>query len=321
MRVFPVILMMLLVPVAAIFTGCSDDDEAPMEPPPPTSLKVSAVGSAPVIDGVVDPIWSSATAFVVRVGTSATYQNAFGPIDVTMKAISYNNKLYVLAQWADATLNVQKKTWMNAAGAWSQGSGDEDRFFMMFDAGNNGTERADCSTMCHQPVAGQMATTGGGNVDVWHWKAARTNPGNRADDKWWDGSGRNSDSRNASLYTDNIENVGGMDRPMFMHTDSTDYTGDFLFEMDKVAFDPSFNWDGKMIPFYVIDPSATGSRWDVVAKGLHASGAWTLELCRDFDTTNGDDVVLGSGSVQISVAITDDSGGNHSGAAPFLLEF
>lgn len=291
---------------------------------PASELAVGTAASAPVIDGTIDGVWSSATPILITAGQNPGYQAAFGLVNVTMRALSFNNTLYMLAQWTDpnGVENINKKRWGFDAGTWTPGSEDEDRFFVMFDAGDNGTEKADCASMCHQPSSGLMGTTGGGHVDVWHWKAARTNPGNRVDDKWWDGTGRGSDAKVNSLYTDNTQDIGGgVFKPMYMHSTGPAYTGDFLFDADKVAFDSTLDWTGASIPYYVINPAATGSRWDVSAKGVYAGGVWTLEMSRPFNTGNPDDVVLGVGSVQISVAITDNSGGNHSGTVPFILNF
>lgn len=92
-------------------------------------------------------------------------------------------------------------------------------------------------------------------------------------------------------------------------------------EADKVAFDDQLDWEGSTIPFYVSNPGALGSRWDVAAKGVYSNGTWTLEMCRSLNTGNSDDVVLGNGTVEVTIAVTDNSGGNHSGSAPFDIKF
>lgn len=308
--------------LAFVMVGCGDDDTT--TGPTTAGLQVSAAASAPTVDGTIDAVWSNATAYNVTVGSNATNANAFGSIPVMMKAVTFNNRLYMLAQWDDAstTESVSKKKWAFSGGTWSKAAQDEDRFFVMFDVGNNGTEGANCATMCHQPSAGSMATTGGGNVDVWHWKAARTNPAGVVDDKWWSAAGRGSDAKTGSAYTDNMQLVGSTEYPSMMHaTLTTSYTGDFLFNADATAFDSTLDWTGATIPYYTIDPTATGSRWEVSAKGVYNAGTWTLEMSRALNTGNADDVVLGTGSVSITIAVTDNSGGDHSGSAPFNLIF
>jgi Ethylbenzene dehydrogenase/Cytochrome c554 and c-prime len=287
-------------------------------------LDVLNSGSAPIIDGSIDGIWSGASPTIVKAGLNPGFAVSFGQVDVTMRSIVSNNILYLLAEWTDpsATKSVNKKRWSFSSGQWAAGSEDEDRFYVMFDAGDNGDEKATCATMCHKPVSDNMGTTGGGHVDVWHWKAARTNPGNHADDKWWDSTGRGSDSKTSSMYSNNRQDIGGgVLIPKYMHTSGTAYTGDFLFAEDTVAFDSLLDWTGKTLPYYYIDSTASGSRWDVMAKGVYSSGKWTLELARPLNTGNVDDVVLGSGQTQVTIAITDNSGHEHSGSVPFNLVF
>lgn len=313
-----------IIVLAGLVAGCSDDETPTTPDQQPSGLQVTAAATAPVIDGTIETVWSNATAYNITVGSSTTNANVFGPVQVMLKAMTNNNRLYLLAQWQDpsATETVGKKKWQFSGGTWSKSSEDEDRFYVMFDVGNNGTEGANCATMCHQPSAGLMATTGGGNVDVWHWKAARTNPVGRADDKWWDGTGRGSDAKTGSAYSDNLQVVSMVEYPKYMHaSDTTAYTGDFLFTADTAAFDSLLDWTGASIPFYFLDSSASGSRWEVEAKGVFSGGTWTLEMSRALNTGNNDDVVLGTGSIKMSIAITDNSGGNHSGIAPFNLLF
>lgn len=318
-------IIQLLLPVVLIMAlsmSCSDDDP-PTGPANPTGLLVTAVSQAPVIDGTIDAVWSNAKSFDVVVGADVTHQNYFGQQTIMMKAVSHNNILYILARWDDpsGTESIMKKQWGYNGTSWTKSSQDEDRFFLMFDAGNNGTEGANCATMCHKPSSGMMATTGGGQVDVWHWKAARTNPGGALDDKWWDGAGRGSDAKNSSLYLDNVQIVNNVEMPKYMHTSGPSYTGKFLFVEDTVSFNASMNWTGMSLPFYCIDSSATGSRWEVKAKGVYSNGTWTLEMKRAFNTGNSDDVVLASGKVEVTIAITDNSGGDHSGSGTFDIIF
>lgn len=318
-------IIQLLLPVVLIMAlsmSCSDDDP-PTGPVTPTGLVVEAVSQAPVIDGTIDAVWSKAQSFDAVVGADVSYQNYFGQQTVMMKAISHNNVLYILAQWEDpsTTESVMKKQWQYNGTSWAKSSQDEDRFFIMFDAGDNGTEGANCATMCHKPSSGLMGTTGGGHVDVWHWKAARTNPGGVLDDKWWDASGRGSDSKNSSLYLDNSQIINNVEMPKYMHTDGPSYTGKFLYVDDTVSFNANMNWTGASLPFYYIDSSATGSRWEVKAKGVYNNGTWTLEMKRAFNTGNSDDVVLASGKIAVTIAITDNSGGYHSGSGTFDIIF
>ncbi len=289
------------------------------------SLPSTAVTTGPTLDGTSDDLaWLNAAPLVVTTGAVPRFQSAIGEVDVTLKSVHTGSDLYILATWTDpnGTENVTKKQWSYNGGtsSWERSSADEDRLFFLFDAGDNGTEGADCATMCHV-ATGSMSTTGGGHVDVWHWKAARTNPVGLADDKWWDGSGRGSDAKTISAYKDNITASGNFPK----YAGGTNTYGNFIkievgeTEADLVLFDSTdAGLQGNTYPGYYVDLNATDSgesRHDIHASGSYAGGVWTVEFKRALDTGNADDVafVVG-GSYQFSVAVTDNSGGAHSGA-------
>ncbi len=301
--------------------GCGDDDTT-SPPEPVTSLVSASVTTPPTLDGVGnDAAWNNADAFVINVGTSSTYANAFGPVDVTTKSVHTATDVYILVSWTDpsGTENVDKNQWTYGTSGWEQ-NGNEDRAFLMFDAGDNGTEGANCATMCHIPV---MYTTGGGHVDVWHWKSARSAPVGCADDKWWDDQGRGSDSKTVGAYSDNIQTLADSSVvPLYSGPVSAD--GHFIIvptgetpALYCTPFDTTSTTG--VIPGYILDENRDGSRFaDVEAASSYNSGVWTVEFKRALDTGNADDVAFVAGNtLEFSIAITDNSGGSHSGAAVF----
>ena len=72
---------------------------------------------------------------------------------------------------------------------------------------------------------------------------------------------------------------------------------------------------------YWLNENADGSRADVMAYSNYSNGTWTVEFKRALNTGNADDVVFGSGDIEVTMAITDDAGGDHSGSAPFDMKF
>lgn len=267
---------------------------------------LTAKGSltAPVIDGVVDDVWNDAQMI-------STYKG------VELKAIYDDNNIYFLAQWEDGhnlytgsaapSHSVKKKWWTNQNGEWSQ-SGNEDRFGFMFDAGDaNG---ATCAKMCHS--TGEHKTADG-NVDVWHWKAARTNPIGVTDDKWWSTSGRGSDSKTISAYSDNKSSDGNY--PLYSGP-ITDNSFIIIPEGSTIDSLETNIINTNEYPGYILNANADGSRFaDVMSKGIFdpASGKWTLEFKRAFDTGNSDDVVFTNNSeVKFTTATFDNTGGGHA---------
>jgi hypothetical protein len=105
---------------------------------------------------------------------------------------------YLAATWNDATESITKNQWFFDGVNWTQ-SQNEDRFGIIFDMGLNDPDGASCATMCH---GDGLMRTNFGHVDVWHWKAYRSNPMGVADDKRWETDDRHSDPGTSS-YSDN----------------------------------------------------------------------------------------------------------------------
>ena len=318
----------VLLLIGLMITSCEDDKNTD----PVTDLTVATVTTAPTLDGNgSDAAWDNADELVVTVGLDASHANAFGVIDVNLTAVTDGDNLYIRASWADATESIDKKQWEYENGAWSQ-SGNEDRMFFLFDMGQNGTDGADCATMCH--VAEGKMWTSTGVVDQWHWKAHRTAPIHHADDKHINNDylesdgvtiahdgGQHGDSKTKGLYHDNNDGNGA---PIYSGPITDGHylilpageTADTYF----TAFDSTTSTSSP-IPGYWLDENADGSRADVTAYSTYNNGTWTVEFSRALNTGNDDDVVFGSGDIQMVIAITDNSGGDHSGSAPFYLKF
>jgi hypothetical protein len=201
--------------------------------------------------------------------------------------------LYVSASWEDSTESIPKKLWAFDGSNWSQ-SGNEDRISFVWDMGLNGTDGANCATMCHVP----LMHTNVGNVDVWHWKSARGNAMGVADDKYWDTADRQSDP-GTSAYQDN--NPVGSGFPSFMAVGDPGINPDFLAADASAlsAFDPygtvaahtvavatpfdstaSFS-AGNVIPGYLHRVPA-GDRASVQSAGKFDTGTWTVEFKKPY---------------------------------------
>lgn len=331
MRGYKAIISSLLLITLVLFSGaCDKDDDGDKDI---TSLVSVSVSSGPTLDGSGnDAVWDEADAFVIPLGVSADYSKAFGEFDITLKSVHTSSDVYILASWTDpsGTESVDKNQLTYSNGAWSK-SGNEDRLFFMFDGGDNGTEGANCATMCHVGDGFMRVSTSGGHVDVWHWKAHRTNPIGLTDDKWWndgsgsDGDGRSSDSKTISAYKDNKTASGNF--PLYAGP-ITD--GSFIISQvgkaggfsDLELFDSTdVNLQSNSYPGYFLDATAYGSgesRHDVESGGKYSNGVWTVEFKRALNTGHDDDAAFAVGSTtKFSIAVTDNSGGDHSGAGVF----
>ncbi len=272
---------------------------------PSTSTVVAEQGT-PTIDGKDgDDAWGPTS----EINLSFPVQKGGGPSKATVKAAYDDNNIYFLVKWQDPTQtqNVHKSMWTyNAADkTWTQ-SGNEDRVYFLFNI--NATDfDGGCAVYCHvgnpdwDVSEDKMGTNiPGETVDVWHWKAARTNPKGHADDKHWvdltqgkeityegakkvttrladSGSGFYSDNKDAGL-------------PKYMHKNDPGANVNFLFEADAVAFAPNANWsEGDTISGYVLK-DGSGSRADVITAATYTNGTWIVEFQRSLVTDNPDDV-------------------------------
>ena len=276
-----------------------------------TSLIVT--GGAPVLDGVVSPGEWTSTPLVTGVG-------------VTLNAMADGQYLYLSASWADETESIQKKEWSYDGSAWSQ-SGNEDRFAFIWDMGLNGSDGANCATMCHDGMA-----TNNGNVDVWHWKAARGNALGFTDDKYFnnilgDDGGRHGDP-GTSAYSDNADDGSGL--PSFMASGDPGANNSFLAKdaatlaafdpynaisphtyAEAIAFDNGTSFSsGNVIPGYVLRNPA-GDRASVQSAGKYESGVWTVEFRRAYTGSDYDFEVVPGSSVEFTHEIFDNTGGGH----------
>ncbi|MCF6238365.1 MAG: ethylbenzene dehydrogenase-related protein [Candidatus Marinimicrobia bacterium] len=313
----------LMLILSLIFVGCESNDDGET----PVDFMVTSVTTPPTLDGVGgDAAWAEATTYLVKVGESEDYANAFGVVDVSLTAVKTATDLYLKAVWDDpsATESVAKNQWGYTGGAWEK-TGNEDRLFFFFDMGENGSEGANCATMCHTGGVQEGMWTANGIVDQWHWKAARTAPINHADDKHinnvYEGlgdGGQHGDAKTIGLYNDNkLDDMPKYTGPLtdgFLILPADSNAADYFTPFNSSTTTGSYKG-------YWLNENADGSRADVTAYSNFSSGRWTVEFKRALDTGNADDVVFGSGNIEMTMAITDDSGGHHSGSAPFDMKF
>ncbi|MDP2363021.1 MAG: ethylbenzene dehydrogenase-related protein, partial [Ignavibacteria bacterium] len=202
-------------------------------------------------------------------------------------------------------------------------SGDEDRIAFFFDMGQTGTNGASCSATCHGD--GKMRTDYG-KLDLWHWKAVRSNPMGLVDDNYVDSLNRQGDP-GTSAAADNPLVFG---HPTYMSINDPHANVDFLLKDDAAlnAFDPygvmttytktkSTAFDslaafssGDFIPGYLLRVS-TGDRASVLAAGKWNNGVWTVEFKKPYAGTDNDFAVVPGSSVAFTYEIFDNEGANH----------
>jgi len=252
----------------------------------------------------------------------------------TLKAAYDSKNVYIFAKWTDAggSASLAKDRWTFDGSNWSQ-SGNEDRIALMFNI--NASDWGGCGVYCHVGESpgdgGRMRTNNPGQtLDMWHWKAARSNPMQAADDKYViydDPAGglktRKGDDGSA-VDSANKNGIG----PKFVAENDPGANATFLVELlmgskRAVPFDTNAGWlAGDTIPGNVLSP-AWSSRSEIKAAGsFEAAGdVWRVILSRaHFTNTLSQDVQFDLSSptnlYDFSVAIFNNEGGNPETMAP-----
>jgi hypothetical protein len=286
-----------------------------------TAIKVDAVAA----DGAA-AFWADAPALTVA--TKGSVEGAAAGPEVKVQAVYDAQNVAMRFEWADASASVMKNGWQWDGDQFTK-SGDEDRVQLLWPIQNNGDFASKgCAAACHNSDADQdkwwMGTESADlSYDLWHWKAARTNPVGQSDDQWVGvladpadmESSRYGDAKESGGYKDNVNEAG--DGPAFMH--GQDATAQFILTGQEVALDPTALTGGAVVPGFVIAP-AVGSRGDVTANGVWQDGKWVVVLMRALDTGHEDDVTFTPPKAYpFGLGVTDDGGGTDHTVAPEVL--
>ncbi|WP_298036712.1 diguanylate cyclase [uncultured Desulfuromonas sp.] len=312
-----------------------------------TVLTALQTDAAVAIDGnASEAAWAKPTPLEIRVS-----DGSIGIVTATLKALYDTDHLYLLARWPDPRPDVSKKEWLFDAGEgrWTSATYtnrrgetlplDEDRFTVMWNIGDSvkGFNTAACAMLCH---GDRMHTNGPDErVDIWHWKAARTNPLGYADDKWLDNKieeGYSHEAREAAHHgdaRDKTAGIAGLGGNYHANARQTEIGGQTVsvpwhWEPEAKGEDALFITQeeiasGEAVPVEAIsgiDRSRNipgtilhrpaGSRGDIAARGEWANGFWTLELKRKLVTGQDDDVQFDVRKLyRFGVALMDNSGG------------
>lgn len=299
---------------------------------------VIAKRGTPTVDGIPgDPEWGPAA----NVALSLPVEGGGGPDETTVRAAYDDENIYISVRWEDPTKtqNIHKGMWTYHAetASWSSGQ-NEDRVYLLWNI-NAPDFGAGCAVYCHvgftswEVAETKMGTNNPGDtIDVWHWKATRTNPLGSTDDKYW------VDLTNAKVIiyegeevkrarlADSGSGFGSSNKdgklPKYMYLSDPGANVVFLFEHEAVLFDPEAAWmDGDTVPGYVLK-EGTGSEADVETSGGYYDGVWVVEFKRKLDTGNPDDAVFDvTQETPFSLGISDNSGHSKNGASLLTLRF
>jgi hypothetical protein len=302
-----------------------------------TALKVAKAPN--LTAGAADPAWAKAQALTVKLIGGANFKG--GNTTAVLKAVYSGDMLYLLLQYDDPTLSVQRFPYQKQAdGSWKQlrdpkdkGGDDnvyyEDKFAFIWNIGNSikNFSQVGCTATCHagepgKPYGNKYTASEGELGDIWHMKSIRT-PG-QTDDQYVDHTrydkekapeaGRKSDPKTGGGYT-NIKLVNG--KPEFMHKNGTPSNRKggtyYLKEQDKAAFDDSKFKAGDEVASILVAP-LTGDRGDIATEIAWKNGKWTAVLSRKLVTGSKYDVQFDKldGAYEFGIAAFENAQVRHA---------
>ncbi|MEQ6916254.1 ethylbenzene dehydrogenase-related protein [Halomonas aquatica] len=190
---------------------------------------------------------------------------------------------------------------------------------------------ADADVLAAQREAGYF-------LDLWHWRAGRSNPIGASDDQWV-GEYRNSDA-GSGPYTTNWDGDNNQPRWMLdpektgqralrwedVVSEEIDFDNVYYISEDnRTDFDPDHEWqEGDVIPRRLLR-QPEGSRGNIAVHGQARweEGYWDVTLVRDLDTGSPlDDKILNDqGIYDIGIAVYRNATGSrwHYVSHPYSL--
>ena len=277
------------------------------------TLTAARVAKAPT--ALDDPAWKKAKSLDVPFDGKEKF--AAKKTNVITQAVYTDNEVFFLFKWKDASKSVTKGAWQFDGEKWTHLKGDEDRISLLFEINRiNNFATKGCAVTCHGPAGAaakdlKFATaTAAEKGDLWHWKAARSDPYRHADDGWLtaavDKTGRKDDAGGGG---DSRNETADKSKPRYMQDPAKkpSFPGVLLAEEAVEITDSSKFKAGDTIT-YRLPKKASGSRGDIKAESRYADGGWTVMLSRKLETGNDDDVAFNTKKkYSFAMALFDDS--------------
>ncbi len=278
------------------------------------------VKSAPT--GLDDSAWKKTKALSIPFDGKETFAGKHAR--VTTKVLYTKESIFFLYQWKDAEKSVTKGAWKLEGGKWIHQKGNEDRISMLFEIDRiNNFATKGCAIVCHVPEGaanakdGKFGTSSAAQKgDLWHWKAARSNPAGFADDTWVTvisdkKGGRKSDAGKGGDQK-NITKDKSKPKYMLSQGKSLDKDGILLASHVVEITDYTVFKEGDTLT-YRMPKMPAGSRADITAMSRYTNGEWTVMLSRKMDTGNPDDTAFNSKrKYNFAMALFDNSGDEDS---------
>jgi hypothetical protein len=284
------------------------------------SVTAANVKKAPA--GLDDPAWQKAKA--VNVPFEGKEIFAGKKASVTTQAVYTDQEVYFLFSWKDPNKSVAKGAWVYDGQKWSHQKGNEDRISLLFEIDRiKNFATKGCAVVCHVPEGapnakeGRFGTSSAAEKgDLWHWKAARSDPAGFADDTWLTviSEKKGGRKRDAGKGGDTKNMTADKSKPKYMLAPGKKLAkNDILLASHAVEIkDYSVFKAGDTIT-YRMPKMPEGSNADIKAVSRYTDGGWTVMLYRQLDTGNEDDTAFNPRKkYNFAMALFDDSGDEDS---------
>ncbi len=264
--------------------------------------------------------WHEARPITVELANGFGFRD--GRTTATLRALHDGHRLFLKAEWLDAEEHRRYHPWRRTEDGWEQLDTNEDRFSLVFPIQPSPSfDRFGCAASCH---------AGGGRdygykatprlLDVWHWKATRTDPVGQVDDQYWSVAdferrnvGRLNDPKESGGYESNVSD--DRSRPAWL-PERLELARDGIIPREHaVEYSPEAAAavpPGTFIPGIVAEPM-TGDRGDVRCVSEHRDGRWRVYIERALDTGSPYDAPFTPGvPISFSAAAFDRTGKRHA---------
>lgn len=258
------------------------------------TIQVATLSTIPILDGSDDE-WQGIEPTVIPLKKSGA--NVSVDISsVTIKAGVFGDEIFLFIQWQDASKDDQHKpfVWDAAKKKYVAGPQREDRLALQFAISGDYTTNW---------ISGKSF-----EADMWHWKAARSNPiGLMHDKRTIIGT---APQKKAYKATSAQGTTIYIQRP----SDK----GDKLYTTKRYS-----SKEMDTMPKYILTQDPKGSVADIRCSGVWKDGKWNLEIKRKLSTGNADDVIFAPGkTVEAGIAVFNHSGDdNHVISDNFVFQF
>lgn len=284
------------------------------------TLTVKQFKQAP--SGLDDPAWESAKAIEVPFVGKEKFQGK--QATVTTRAAYAGDRVYFLFKWKDPTMSVTKGAWLYDGEKWTHQKGDEDRISLLFEINRiNNFATKGCAIVCHVPQGATSAkggrfgtATAAEKGDLWHWKAARSDPAGVVEDGYLTMIGEKEGGRkgDAGAGGDVKNETEDKSKPKSMPAPGKNLgKNGILLAEDAVEIKDYAGFKAGDVITYRMPTKHEGSRADIPVVSRYADGAWMVMASRKLDTGHEDDAPFNTRkNYNFAMALFDDSADENS---------